>query len=197
MKTLREYPKKFLIGRNKGEDIYLSAPSWDCDWYWGFGYLGNENRHYNVEEYCSSFDDFKKHFGKSLLIRDSKIWVIVELFNSFYKLREAANLFYTGCSGVLRDIIINKSEWERINKIVLPKIFDSIYNILLSSTDREKQDKEIIELNIEGDAHKIVDYMIENEISTDDLPGIKGLTQNDINIIHSLYYDRYYNELRK
>ena len=33
------YPEKIYIGTVDGEKIYLSAPSWDCDWYWGFGYI--------------------------------------------------------------------------------------------------------------------------------------------------------------
>jgi len=43
MKTLREYPKKTFLGISEGEKIYLTAPSWDCGWYWRFGYLGNVN----------------------------------------------------------------------------------------------------------------------------------------------------------
>ncbi len=30
----------FLIGKNtEGKLVWLEAPSWDCDWYWGFGYI--------------------------------------------------------------------------------------------------------------------------------------------------------------
>lgn len=30
----------YLIGINEGgEKIFLEEPSWDCGWYWGFGYL--------------------------------------------------------------------------------------------------------------------------------------------------------------
>ncbi len=30
-----------LFGVDKGtkENIYLSKPTWDCDWYWSFGYF--------------------------------------------------------------------------------------------------------------------------------------------------------------
>ena len=49
MKTLINYSKKTFIGTVDGEKIYLSAPSWDCGWYWGFGYLGNNNCHYHVD----------------------------------------------------------------------------------------------------------------------------------------------------
>lgn len=30
----------YLIGRDKnGKRVWLEKPSWDCGWYWGFGYL--------------------------------------------------------------------------------------------------------------------------------------------------------------
>jgi hypothetical protein len=48
MKTLSNY-EKILLGYNNNEPIYLSPPSWDCGWYWGFGYLGNKNCHYHVD----------------------------------------------------------------------------------------------------------------------------------------------------
>lgn len=31
--------KIFLLGRMDGKRIWLEAGSWDCGWYWGFGYL--------------------------------------------------------------------------------------------------------------------------------------------------------------
>jgi hypothetical protein len=30
----------YLIGKDKsGTNYWLESPSWDCDWYWGFGYI--------------------------------------------------------------------------------------------------------------------------------------------------------------
>ena len=40
MKT--NFKKKYLLGYINNESIYLSPPSWDCNWYWGFGYLGKK-----------------------------------------------------------------------------------------------------------------------------------------------------------
>lgn len=46
MKLLREYPDQVYLGTTlDNEKLYLSKPSWDCDWYWGFGYVGNKNLH--------------------------------------------------------------------------------------------------------------------------------------------------------
>lgn len=30
--------------------IALYAPTFDCGWYWGFGYLGNKNCHYHLSQ---------------------------------------------------------------------------------------------------------------------------------------------------
>lgn len=30
----------YLLGKNKHNKlVWLEEPSWDCDWYWGFGYM--------------------------------------------------------------------------------------------------------------------------------------------------------------
>jgi hypothetical protein len=146
-----EFPKRVYLGNNSGERIYLSAPSWDCEWYWGFGYLGNNRCHYHVDglknptwfdfekscwqsEHLNLFDGFKKHFGDSLVIKDAQLWTLCELFESFYALRKAAEVLGRGgahyANNPAKETIKNPTEVERINKIVLPKIFREIYKIL-------------------------------------------------------------------
>jgi len=42
----------FLLGENEeGQYLWLESPKWDCDWYWGFGYIEiyNRGRHINPE----------------------------------------------------------------------------------------------------------------------------------------------------
>lgn len=152
MKTLSNYPAKVFIGKRDGERIYLSAPSFDCGWYWGFGYLGNKNCHYHVDgltkhekynsekkvweyEFTNLYDGFKKHFGDTLIVNDSDLWTLCELFKTFYTLKECAEVLGRGGShytnNPCKDIIINKQETERINNVVLPEIFEEIYKILL------------------------------------------------------------------
>lgn len=151
MDTKRNYRKVYL-GKNENESIYLTPPSWDCGWYWGFGYLGNKNCHYHVDglktiktydfekkswniETVDLYNGFKKHFGDSFIIHlDTDIWKLAELFETFYSLKNIAELYKRGgshlTSNPCKDIIINMEEYERINKIVLPEIFEQIYLIL-------------------------------------------------------------------
>lgn len=141
---ISEMPKKVLIGIVDGENIYLSAPSWDCGWYWGFGYLGNKNCHYHVsglqgKENINMHDAFKKHFGDSLTIDDNKLWTVCELFKTFYALKETAEVLGRGGShyttNLIASLIINKKEVKRINEIIIPELFSEIYKILLKKED--------------------------------------------------------------
>lgn len=197
MQTLSNYPAKIFIGTNNDEKIYLSAPSWDCGWYWGFGYLGNKNCHYHVDglnrnENINLFDAFKKHFGTSLVVRDSQLWTLCELFKTFYTLKETAEVLGRGGSHFTKnpcsELITNKDEVVRINNTVLPAIFEEIYKILIPAQENEKTNKKLVALNNEGDTLKVVNFMNENKITTDDLKNISGITPHDFNCIHSMYW---------
>jgi hypothetical protein len=197
MKTLSNYPAKILIGTNCNEKIYLSAPSWDCGWYWGFGYLGNRNSHYHVDglnakENINLFDAFKKHFGSSLVVRDSQLWTLCELFKTFYVLKETAEVLGRGGShfttNPCSELITNKDEVTRINTVVLPAIFEEIYKILIPAQENEKINNQLVKLNNQGDTLKVVEFMNEYKITTDDLKNIVGITAHDFSCIHSMYW---------
>lgn len=138
MKTLSNY-SKILLGQNNGKNIYLIPPSWDCDWYWGFGYLGNNSCHYHIDglekdKNVNMFDAFKLHFGSTLIVKDNELWTLCELFKTFYTLNQTAEILGRGGShytnNPCKDLIINTDEVTRINNVVLPQIFEEIYKIL-------------------------------------------------------------------
>ena len=72
----------YLIGKdNTGERVWLEKPSWDCGWYWGFGYLQtmqgnrepsrardiNSHTHWDSrvdESHKNAYDWFTETFGK-------------------------------------------------------------------------------------------------------------------------------------
>lgn len=129
---------KFLIGKRDGEKIYLSAPSWDCGWYWGWGYLGNNKCHYHLDGLSKEknlFDALQEHFGNSLTIKgENNLWTFCELVSTFYALKETAEVLGRGGSHYTEnpvcDVIKNEAEVSRINDKVIPAIFDSVYKIL-------------------------------------------------------------------
>lgn len=137
MKTTK-FQNRIKLGQVDSESIYLYAPSWDCGWYWGFGYLGNSNCHYHVsglEKDVNLFDGLVKHFGDSFIVKNEKdIWTLAELFKTFYVLKETAEVLGRGGSHMstnpLANVIKNPDEVKRINEVLMPQIFDCIYELL-------------------------------------------------------------------
>ena len=203
MKTLNNY-NKILIGKNNNENIYLTPPSWSCGWYWSFGYIGNNNCHYHLDSLLkNNIEGLKEHFNGSFIIRNSQLWEFAELIKTVYKLKETAEILGRGgvgyTSNICKDIIINNIEVERINKIVLPAIFDEIYKILESNKNNTKLFKKIAAINLKGDTKKVIEFMKKNNIKTDDLKTleynenynhkyIEGITKDDFKNIHSFYW---------
>lgn len=96
----------FLLGRrNDGEKVCLEDFSWDCDWYWGGGYLEVFNRtktdikeHYHLnglDREKNLYDAVKGHFSKTVL-SDQEMWRFCDLMVQFYALRKAAEVFQYG-----------------------------------------------------------------------------------------------------
>ncbi len=139
--------KKILMGQVDGENIYLSPPSWDCGWYWGFGYLGNNSTHYHLNGLSKNknlFDAIKAHFDAGTLnpcltySENKRLWIFCELVETAYTLKKTAEVLGRGGSSYttnpIAELIKNKKEVERINKIVLPAIFEEIYKLFKDET---------------------------------------------------------------
>ncbi len=206
-KTLRKY-SKFLLGNHNNEPIYLYPPSWNCGWYWGFGYLGNKNCHYHLSGISNGKDlhtGLKEHFGETLKIKPSDLWTFAELINSAYKLKEAAEVLGRGgshlTSNPCKEIIKNKKEVKRINYIVLPAIFDEIYKIIDRNKNNDKLFKKLVEIDNKGLTSDTIDFMFLNNIKPEDLKivennenynhkYINGISKYDYSRIHSSYYHK-------
>lgn len=57
------YEFKQLLGYTKYDHkpIYLEGFSWDCDWYWGGGYIGNKNMHCHFDGCFLDVPDRRGH----------------------------------------------------------------------------------------------------------------------------------------
>ena len=175
MKTNKDY-YKVRLGIVDKQSIYLSPPSWDCGWYWGFGYLGNKNCHYHVDTIDESVNlknALDKHFGDSYLIIPSLRWTFAELFRSFYYLKRTAEVLGKGgshlASNPCSEIIKNETETIRINKDVLPAIFDEIYKIIDKSIKFPDLCKELKEIEENGTTKQSVEWLMKNEIKLEDI----------------------------
>lgn len=128
----------FGVNKNTNERIWLDKPSWDCGWYWGFGYLGNKDCHYHLSGYqngrnINMYDALMGDYDLNPKIKEN-MWQFCELVKTAYVLKETAEVLGRGGShfttNICKDIIVNKDEVKRINEVVLPKIFDAIYKLI-------------------------------------------------------------------
>lgn len=138
----------YLLGADEdGVYYWLESPTWDCGWYWGFGYIetytNNQYPHLASDisshqhadnflgEYFTEFNGSKPRLKKRTFT-DKEGWELSELFETFYTLRKAAELFGRGKSNVAdTSVRINmKRAAKRINTIEIPKVTNRILQIL-------------------------------------------------------------------
>jgi len=143
----------YLLGADaEGIFYWLEAPSWDCDWYWGFGYVETYKRNVNPSvakdidghEHIDSSFTGKVNGGKyihnifdsprfaSTTFTEKEGWELSELFKQFYFLKDAAANFGRGSC----HISSTSFKWEdkdlahKINQQLIPKVTARIIEIL-------------------------------------------------------------------
>lgn len=141
----------YFLGQDaEGTNHWLEAASWDCDWYWGFGYIEtytnnnnpsmskdiNSHSHFDSlpnNQNKNLYDAFKEKFVTTPL-SDKEIWTLCELMKSFYILKNYAEMLHLGgahyTTNPCKEIIINNEEYDRINKKVIPTICKEVYALL-------------------------------------------------------------------
>lgn len=141
----------FLGADADGVWYWLEAPSWDCNWYWGLGYVEtytnnylpglsrdiNSHQHFDsmVQGVCP--EDFKRVFPETPF-SDSELWKLQELMRAMYLARKYSDMLHMGGAHITtnpcRDAIQNSDEYERINKVLIPKMWDELVKILEPQT---------------------------------------------------------------
>lgn len=139
----------YLLGADsEGTRYWLECASWDCGWYWGFGYVETytNNKKPEMSRDIEShqhfdglflkkgiFDSFKELLTETPL-QNNEIWQLLELMKTFYTLRETAETYNRGGShittNILKDKLQNKEEEKRINEELIPSICKEVYKIL-------------------------------------------------------------------
>ena len=156
----------YLLGKDKdGINYWLEEASWDCGWYWGFGYVETytNNKYPHLSRDINSHQHFDGLFlkgaifdsFKSLLVEtplsDNEIWKLLELMDTFYTLRESADLFKNGGSHITTNPLMlelkDEKIYNNINQELLPRVFKEIYKIL-SPEKEEDEDGEIKQTNV-------------------------------------------------
>ena len=138
---------QLLLGIRNGESYWLEKAIWDCDWYWGIGYVesyrgkGRSDKSWRGHNHFDSmflkpakFVDGYKDFFDEVTLTDDEIWRLLELMQSAYICRRYSDMLHSGgahiTSNPAKEIIQNEAEYERINKEVIPSILEAIYKLL-------------------------------------------------------------------
>ena len=149
---LDSIPANVRLGVHHGRGISLRRPSWDCGWYWGFGYLGNRSCHFHLsglDVFDSSlsnknmYDQIKLFFGDSLTIKDDKaLWKFCEIVRTIYSLKESAEVFGRGGSHFTSNpdakSIKNPELVTHINEVLIPMQIRTLYQVLQGSMDSKE-----------------------------------------------------------
>lgn len=113
-KVVKAFGKNnYLLGKNKdGICYWLEEASWDCDWYWGFGYVRTytNNEHPERSRDINSHQHFDKmFFNKNTMAKDEfdsfivesplesrEIWKLIELMKTFYIMKDYSDVICRG-----------------------------------------------------------------------------------------------------
>lgn len=130
-------------------NYYMEDFAWDCEcWYGGWIVSFSDNnkpeRSRDMDSHTHFdtlilkgpnmyFDNFNENFVSSPLYPND-IWKLCELMKEFYLLRDYAKFCKFGHCGVTDTIDcndnINITAYETVNKIIMPKLFDKIREVL-------------------------------------------------------------------
>ena len=143
----------YLLGKDAdGTKYFLLQPSWDCEWYWGFGYVrtytNNANpsrskymkshQHFdnlffnNPDETC--FRLFRRFFVPPYVLSEKDTWSLLELMKSAYTARAYSEMLFVGgaylTANPVKEIIVCKEEYDRINQEIIPALMGQVAQLL-------------------------------------------------------------------
>lgn len=150
MMDIRNGEKNYFLGLNKnGDKMWLVAPSWDCGWYWGLGYIKIYQQNWMPSKardiLCSthfdcvfpSYGSFIDEFNNTPFTENEK-WKIYEYMKELYILRKYSDMMHdggayitTGSKTLKEEQKNNIKEYNRINKILIPNVWKELEAILI------------------------------------------------------------------
>ena len=169
----------YLLGIDEdGTKYWLQAPSWDCGWYWGFGYIETLNETKTDIESHQHATDFYIKWIREILVEttftDEERWALCELFDNFYTLRELADAQHH--NGKLGNYTEKRHGFNFntlfkdgmvINRDCLPLVMAKIISIL---TPEETETADSLEL-------KYKNMLLKNDtdkVGSEELKGVKN-----------------------
>ena len=135
---------KIFLGSSKDHGLlYLEKHSWNCDWYWGFGYIGNSRLHMHIsalikhpEGYNPDWTDVDHHFSSTWLTQN-QWWILRDLFISAYAIRKAAEAYHYGGhqTSQAEPYRVKRDGMEATLNEDLGILLDNIWNLLTEWSD--------------------------------------------------------------
>lgn len=125
--------EKIYLGKFKGDKLWIEKHSWDCGWYWGFGYVGNNRLHTHFNGNFLNNGIITSEQFEELNFSEKTWWKILELFSQAYSLMKAAEVYRHGghiSGGKESQLIVDEEMEVRINKD-LEKVLDFVWNLML------------------------------------------------------------------
>ena len=148
----RRGQKIFLLGKAKedGKFYWLVESSWDCEWYWGLGYVASYTNSNNPSiakdirtwnhfdsmflQYGHNALDKFEEFFEEMTIDEKEQYKLWELMETCYTLKKTAELTHLGGSHITtnpcKELLKDNDMYEKINKVMLPAVFKEVYKLL-------------------------------------------------------------------
>lgn len=138
--TIEKFEKKYyLLGVRKEDNkkVWLEEGSFDCDWYWGIGYVEVFNYNYTDINEHTHFDSLflkKDMYGsfkdcfKDTTLSDKEVWQLLELMKITYQLKNISQIIYLNSSIFNEDIY--KKMYDKINNEDIPRLLEEVYKML-------------------------------------------------------------------
>jgi hypothetical protein len=143
---------KFLLGVDKdGYQYWLEKGTWECGWYWSFGYIryGGNFSHFDTlfgkdekDFACNFYDGFTARITESPLYQPGenntnhkRLWEFCDLAKTIYTLKEAAEVLGRGGSHYIgdplcKDIVKDEAYVKHLNEEVIPKLIKTAEGLL-------------------------------------------------------------------
>ena len=128
---------------SKGDRIYIDKHSFDCGWYWGFGYIGNAHMHTHFDSvFLKGANDIKMPSELFVVPKytDKEWWLILDLFKQAYTLKQCAEVYQYGGHYITNEhtqLIKNDELADKINSD-LEKVLNKVWDILSKKIKIEK-----------------------------------------------------------
>jgi len=129
-KVNRDFKSDYVAGGK----VYIERHEWACNWYWGFGYIGNTHLHTHFDScFLNGEYDVKKIF-EDTKISQGDWWKVCELMQQAYNLKQAYETYYRGGAHLtsVKDMgIVKNLDVATILKNDMEKILNDVWNLLM------------------------------------------------------------------